>query len=173
MCKGAEAVNSMATPDSSDSENDIDLTTLKGLFTVTEKVDLLALSELSNSDVKLQGSDTTHTVRSLEMFNRKLKIENSSVKRLIDTGLSVNILNQKTFDKIKEESKGNQLLQKTNVKVIAYGENQLSLQLKDEVSLVVEGKSRITTSDFYIINAEHRNLLAGETALQLNILSIP
>ena len=37
MCKGAEAVNSMATPDSADSESDIDLATLKGLFTVTKK----------------------------------------------------------------------------------------------------------------------------------------
>ena len=79
MCKGAEAVNSMATPDSSDSENDIDLATLKGLFTVTEKVDSLISSEINNSDVKPQGSDTTHTVRSLQLFNRKLKIQNSSV----------------------------------------------------------------------------------------------
>ena len=45
-------VNSMATPDSSDSVNDIDLTTLKRLFTVTEKVDSLALSELNNLDTK-------------------------------------------------------------------------------------------------------------------------
>ena len=60
----------------------------------------------------------------LEMFNRKFKIENSSVKFLIDTGSSLNILNRKTFDKLKEESKGNLLLRKTNVKVIAYGEDQ-------------------------------------------------
>lgn len=47
-----ELVNSMAIPDSSDSVNDIDLTTLKRLFTVTEKVDSLALSELNNLDTK-------------------------------------------------------------------------------------------------------------------------
>ena len=76
MCKGAEAINSMTTPDSSDSKNDIDLTTLKGLFAVTEKADLLASSELTNCYIKPQGFDTTHTVMSLEMFNRKLKIEN-------------------------------------------------------------------------------------------------
>ena len=86
MCKGAKAVYSMATPNSSDSENDIDLTTLKGLFTVTEKVDSLASSELNNSYIKLQGSDATHTVRLLEILIRKLKIENSSEKFVIDTG---------------------------------------------------------------------------------------
>ena len=84
--KGAEAVYSMATPNSSDSENDIDLTTLKGLFTLTEKVGSLASSELNNSYIKLQGSDATHTVRSLEILIRKLKIENSSEKFVIDTG---------------------------------------------------------------------------------------
>ena len=35
----------------SDSGNDIDLTTLKGLFTVTEKVDLLASWEINSSDI--------------------------------------------------------------------------------------------------------------------------
>ena len=53
MCKMAKAVNSMPSPDSSDSENDIDLTTLKGLFTVNQKIDPLGSSELKNSDIKL------------------------------------------------------------------------------------------------------------------------
>ena len=66
----------MATAYSSDSQNDIDLTTLKGLFTVTDKVDSLA----RQTEIKPQGSDTTRTIRSLEMFNIKLKIKNSSVK---------------------------------------------------------------------------------------------
>ena len=52
MCKMAKAVNSMPSPDSSDSENDIDLTTLKGLFTVNQKIDPLGSSELKNSDIK-------------------------------------------------------------------------------------------------------------------------
>ena len=51
LYKRIEAVNSMATLDSSDSGNDIDLTTLKGLFTVTEKVDLLASWEINSSDI--------------------------------------------------------------------------------------------------------------------------
>ena len=122
MCKGAGAVNSMVTP-YPDSENDIDLTTLKGIYTATEKIDSLASSGLNSSDTKPQGSDTTHTVRSLEMFDRKLKIEKSSVKFLIDIGSSLNKLNRKTFDKITEESIGNLFFRKTNVKVIAYGEN--------------------------------------------------
>ena len=52
MCKEVEAVNSMATPDSSDSEYDIDLTTFKGLFTVTEKANLLTSSELKRKVLK-------------------------------------------------------------------------------------------------------------------------
>ena len=62
---------------------------------------MLASSELNNSDIKPQGSDTTHTVRLLEIFNKKLKMENTSVKFLIDTGSSLNMLNWKMFDKIK------------------------------------------------------------------------
>lgn len=54
MCKVAEAVNGIATPDSSDSENDFGLTTLKGVFTVIEKVNLLVSCELNNADIKPQ-----------------------------------------------------------------------------------------------------------------------
>ena len=46
MCKMAKVVNIMPPPDSSDSENDIDLTNLKGVFTVTQKIDPLGSSEL-------------------------------------------------------------------------------------------------------------------------------
>ena len=83
-------------------------------------------------------------------------------------------IERRSFDKIKEESKRNLSLGKANVKVIAYGANQPSLQIKGvfSVSLVVESKSRITTTDFYVINTEHRNLLIVETAIQLNILSM-
>ena len=38
MCKMAKVVNTKPSPDSSDSENDIDLSTLKGVFTVTQKL---------------------------------------------------------------------------------------------------------------------------------------
>ena len=107
---------SIATPYSSDSDNDIDLTSLKRLFKVTENVDSLALSELKNPDIKQQGSTTTHTVR----FNRKLKIENNSVKFLTDAGSSLNISNRKTFDQI-QESKRNLLLRNTNLKLLHMG----------------------------------------------------
>ena len=107
---------SIATPYSSDSDNDIDLTSLKRLFKVTENVDSLALSELKNPDIKRQGSTTTHTVR----FNRKLKIENNSVKFLTDAGSSLNISNRKTFDQI-QESKRNLLLRNTNLKLLHMG----------------------------------------------------
>ena len=45
----------MATPYSSDSQNDINITTLKGLFAVADKVDSLPSSELRNSKRKPQG----------------------------------------------------------------------------------------------------------------------
>ena len=107
---------SIATPYSSDSDNDIDSTSLKRLFKVTKNVDSLALSELKNPDIKQQGSTTTHTVR----FNRKLKIENNSVKFLTDAGSSLNISNRKTFDQI-QESKRNLLLRNTNLKLLHMG----------------------------------------------------
>ena len=107
---------SIATPYSSDSDNDIDSTSLKRLFKVTKNVDSLALSELKNPDIKRQGSTTTHTVR----FNRKLKIENNSVKFLIDAGSSLNISIRKTFDQI-QESKRNLLLRNTNLKLLHMG----------------------------------------------------
>lgn len=107
---------SIATPYSSDSDNDIDSTSLKRLFKVTKNVDSLALSELKNPDIKRQGSTTTHTVR----FNRKLKIENNSVKFLTDAGSSLNISNRKTFDQI-QESKRNLLLRNTNLKLLHMG----------------------------------------------------
>ena len=47
------------------------------------------------------------------------------------------------------------------------------MQIKGVVSLVVESKSSITTTDFHVIYTEHRNLLNGENAIQFNILSVP
>ena len=45
----------MATPYSSNSENDNDLSTLKGLFLVTERANSLGSSELNNFDIKPKG----------------------------------------------------------------------------------------------------------------------
>ena len=56
----------MATLDSSDSGNDIDLTTLKGLFTVTEKVELLASWEINSSDItRLWHKSYTKVIRNV------------------------------------------------------------------------------------------------------------
>lgn len=44
-------------------------------------------------------------------------------------------------------------------------ENQPSLQIKGVVSLVVESESRITTTDFYVTDAEHGTLFNVETAI--------
>ena len=51
-------------------------------------------------------SSTVHTVNSLSQFNRKVEIEGKTVKDLIDTGSSLNILNQKTVNEINKHSGG-------------------------------------------------------------------
>lgn len=168
--QGKGSVNNMATSESSDSNSECDNT--HHLFSLTHE------HVLNNSSLKEKLSTCSEdaksvVVNSISQFNTKVNIEGVTVKALIDTGSSLNILNKQTFDQIKNISGGALKLKKSCIKVITYGASEPSLKINGVISLLVENKRRIITTDFYVIDTSHRNLLNGATAIALNLITMP
>ena len=122
-----------------------------------------------------QNSSTENravVVNSISQFYATVNVEGIEIKTLIDTGSSLNILNQKTFEKINHKLKGKLTLKKTSTKVITYGSNEPTLKIKGVVSLLIENNHKYVTKDFHVIKTKHKNLLNGESAVDLDLIKI-
>ena len=78
----------------------------------------------------------------------------------------------RTFNTINERSSKPLILRKTKTKVITYGSNESSLKIKGVVNLLIESKNKYITTKFYIIETDHKNLLSGSAALDLNVIRL-
>ena len=105
-------------------------------------------------------------------FNTVVNIEKQRVRVLIDTGASINILNMRSFNQLNERLRKPLILQKTKTKVVTYGSEQTNLKVKGVVELLVETVDKFTSTKFYVIDTEHKNLLSGTSAVELNILKL-
>ena len=105
-------------------------------------------------------------------FETVVQIENNKVLVLIDTGASINIMNSRTFENLNKRLEKPLQLRKTDTKVVTYGSNQPNLKIKGVVDVLIESKSNLGYSKFYVVETNHKNLLSGFTAVQLNILKI-
>ncbi len=97
----------------------------------------------------------------------KVKINSVDTKVLVDTGASVDLIDAKTFDKLKNAVK----LTKTNTKIFPYGSNK-PLPMKGEFQATVESKSRYTVTKIYVLDGTGGNLLSAKTAQELNLVEL-
>jgi len=105
-------------------------------------------------------------------FHATILVESVRVNFLVDTGASVNILTLRTFNELSKRLKEKPILQKTKTKVTTYGSSSNSfLKVLGTVEFVVETKNKLCCAKFHVIDTTHKNLLSGETALLLNILT--
>ena len=104
-------------------------------------------------------------------FDATILVEGIRVNFLVDTGASINILTLRTFNELSKRLKQKPILQKTKAKVVTYGSSYSSLSVLGKITFVVETKSKLCCTDFLVIDTPHKNLLSGETALLLNILT--
>jgi hypothetical protein len=96
-----------------------------------------------------------------------VKINNSNVDFLIDTGSSINILDENTFKKIGSKPK----LSHSNKRVFAYGSDK-TLELIEKFQATIETDSKITTATMYVVKGKHENLFCYDTSVELNIVPI-
>ncbi|XP_066916478.1 uncharacterized protein [Clytia hemisphaerica] len=105
-------------------------------------------------------------------FKTKVLIENTPIEILIDTGASINVLNESTFRKINNRMNNTLKLKDTKTKLKTYGNDSPDLKIIGEVNLLIESKKKFVNTKFYVIKTDHKNLLSGTTATTLQLITV-
>ena len=109
------------------------------------------------------------TNESSKMPSVKVKLNNVRVKMLIDTGASINIIDEKTFAYITQFKPIS--LQRAHTKLFAYGSKQ-QLPILGKFDIVVESKKRITVACIHVVKGNSGSLLSYQTASELNMITL-
>ena len=94
-----------------------------------------------------------------------LKINDVDTKVLIDTGSSLNLVDEHVVQKMNPRPK----LQKSKVRAFAFGQCK-PLPIKGKYTCTVETDSKITTADFHVVSGNKENIISYQTAVQLQII---
>ena len=94
-----------------------------------------------------------------------VKVNGLNVQMLVDTGSSINILDENTYQRFQVKPK----LSKTETKVFTYGSNT-NFPLLGKFMGTVESKDKITTANFYVTKGSSGCLLSYESAVGLQII---
>lgn len=146
----------------------------KPLNTVEEETEPLNVVEKEDFEQHEHLFTTEKTEGKIQHqdFKTKVFIEKTNVELLIDTGASINILNEATYEKINKRLNNRLNLKRTRTKVVTYGNDSPELEIKGEINLLIESKEKFVFTKFYVIKTHHKNLLSGATATALKLISI-
>ena len=133
---------------------------------VESQQDRSSTSENSDEEYTF-GLRTRDKVNSLKpkQPHTMVEVDGTKIEVLIDTGSSINVMDEHTFAKLKPKPK----LQKTDTNVFAYG-SETKLHIVGKFQANIETKYRITTALFYVTKGNFGNLLSYETSIQLQII---
>lgn len=95
----------------------------------------------------------------------EIVINGLKCKLLVDTGSSINLLNETVINRMKTRPK----ICKTDTKAYAYGQIE-KLPIIGKINTTVETHNKITTADFYIISGQNDSLLSYDTSVQLELI---
>ena len=93
------------------------------------------------------------------------KLNDSEVDMLIDTGSSINVIDEKTFKNLKCDAK----LSKANTKEYTYGSDNI-LQLMGKCNATFESNDKIVTALVFVVKGKYGNLLSYDTSVDLKIV---
>ncbi|XP_060552185.1 uncharacterized protein LOC132713564 [Ruditapes philippinarum] len=96
-----------------------------------------------------------------------VKINDVQVNVLVDSGASVNILDENTYSIIGKPKLSNRNLPK----LLPYG-SQSPLKIIGKCKLTIEKQKIISVETFYIVQGRHGSLISYQTACNLNIIEI-
>ena len=130
--------------------------------------DVCGLSEQQQSDTDEEFIYTiTPSKKTPEIT---VKVAEVPVQVIIDTGSSVNILNNEHFKKIKQQNPSIKL-QPTKTKVFAYGAKH-PLHLLGQFTAAIQHNSTRTTGTFLVTEENNTCLLSYNTSTGLGLLNI-
>lgn len=92
-------------------------------------------------------------------------INGKKCKLLVDTGSSINLLNETLINKMKTKP----TISKPDTNAYAYGQKQ-KLPLKGKFITTVETPRKISTTTFYIISGNYDSLLSYQTSVDLGLV---
>ena len=108
-----------------------------------------------------------HTLYTLSLPTAPVKVNNHEVRLLLDTGSTLNILDQRTYANVGSPP----IKRHRQSKVHAYGEDT-PIHILGECVLTVETASLIQTHRFLIAQGNHGSLLGYETATKLQLIHV-
>ncbi|XP_053380302.1 uncharacterized protein K02A2.6-like [Mercenaria mercenaria] len=126
------------------------------------------LNDYSSSDDSDQSDNYAFGLTVNAMSRRpyvSALVNGHNVKFLIDTGSSVNVLDQETYNKMNPKPK----LQKPNLKVFAYGTDS-HVKLLGKFVTTVETKQKYTTAEILVTEGKSGNLLSYLTSVELQVI---
>ena len=100
-------------------------------------------------------------------FYTHVKINDVTIRTNIDSGASVNIIDNNTFAKVTRQS--NIQLMRSKIKFFAYA-TKTPLDIRGYFEAAVESGNKITLARFYVLNSDADCLSSGDTAIDLGIL---
>ena len=99
----------------------------------------------------------------------KVKINRTNFRALIDTGASVNIIDETTFENLCKQKPIH--LHRSKARVYAYA-SQSPLPMAGVFEDVIESKRKMTTAKFHVAKGNNGNLLCLETATELGLITL-
>ena len=128
--------------------------------------------EASESDTDSTDSDYVYAIQQQKATTNgakktTLNIHNKQVQFLVYTGATVDHVDSKTYDLLRNKV----ALNNSNPKIYAYGATK-PLQLKGRFQGTIESKTRYTVSQFYVVEGTGGNLLSAKTAQDLGLIKM-
>ena len=110
-----------------------------------------------------------YTVNSANKNNANVKVTVNSVSftTMVDTGASINVIDEQTFSKFREVT-----LKSTKTKAFAYNQSE-PVNFLGKFEAVVETRKRMTVATFYVVQGQNSgNLLSLSTAQDLGLVTL-
>ncbi|XP_065068993.1 uncharacterized protein LOC135694219 isoform X1 [Rhopilema esculentum] len=134
----------------------------------TSKSKIHPVCKSTDSDSESSSSNYCYAIggSSQKPLETRLKIKGQRIPFLVDTGASINIIDNATFSQLKGIS-----LQPTNIKAYAYN-SQTPVKMKGKFESLVETKKRYAVAKFYVTEDNGGCLLNASTAQDLGLISL-
>ena len=119
----------------------------------------------SDSDEYVFGCQDKPPKQESKRPTSRVKLQNSHLTVLVDSGASCNVMDKRTFDNLHTKPQ----LKRATTKLYSYGITQ-PLKLYGQFNTVIESHTCYTNATFYVANGDN-TLLSYETAVDLTILN--
>ena len=114
----------------------------------------------------VNGSDTSDTPSTTPQVD--INVQNTMIKFLIDSGVTVNLIDDEAWSKIQKCNKSN-MLQKSTSRIYPYGSDK-PLELKGQFTTTLESKTCFMPAVIQVVKGKAGNLLNCHTARELGLI---